>query len=70
MTGQALLSLAELALKATAVLGMAAVLAALARRCAAEERHLVWATALLGLLALPVFPAFGPAFEVDRKSVV
>src|SRR5687768_13588811 len=45
--------LPELALKSTLVLGVAWVLAFLLRRRSAAVRHLVWTTAVAGVLALP-----------------
>ncbi|HLL83749.1 MAG TPA: M56 family metallopeptidase, partial [Longimicrobium sp.] len=45
--------LPELALKSTLVLGVAGVLAFLLRRRSAAVRHIVWTTAVAGVLALP-----------------
>ncbi|HEX8672643.1 MAG TPA: M56 family metallopeptidase [Longimicrobium sp.] len=45
--------LPELALKSTMVLGVAGVLAFLLRRRSAAVRHIVWTTAVAGVLALP-----------------
>lgn len=56
MIGSALGMLLELAIKSTCVLGVAFVVARLCRRASAEERHLVWACGLLGVLALPALP--------------
>ncbi|HEX7061822.1 MAG TPA: M56 family metallopeptidase [Woeseiaceae bacterium] len=56
MVGTALGVLLELAIKSSLVLGLAFLVASLCRRASAEERHLVWACALLGILALPVLP--------------
>jgi hypothetical protein len=45
--------LPELAVKSTLVLGVAGVLAFLLRRRSAAVRHIVWTTAVAGVLALP-----------------
>lgn len=57
--------LVELALKSTVVLGVAFALAAALRRFSSEERHVVFAVALVGLLALPLLTVFGPAVELS-----
>jgi TonB family protein len=56
MIDAALGVLLELAIKSSFVLCLASIVASLCRRAAAEERHLVWACGLLGILALPVLP--------------
>ena len=64
MTSQAAALLVELALKSTVVLGVAFALAAALRRFSSEERHVVFAVALVGLLVLPLLTIFGPAVEL------
>ncbi|HEU0014217.1 MAG TPA: M56 family metallopeptidase [Longimicrobium sp.] len=56
--------LAELALKATLVLLLTAVVAALLWRASAAVRHLVWCVGVAGVLALPLFSSLLPAWEV------
>jgi carboxyl-terminal processing protease len=57
-------ALADAALKATAVLACAAMLARLRRRAPAAERHLIWAFTLTGLLALPVLSWTLPGWQL------
>ena len=47
------LFLVELIVKGTLVLAVAALLVLALRRASAAHRHLVWACALIGLVALP-----------------
>src|SRR5690348_13055003 len=49
-----------LLVKATCILVVALAASLLLRRASAGARHLVWLTALAGLLALPVLTAWGP----------
>lgn len=56
--------LAALAAKATLVLGVAALAAALLGRASAAVRHLVWLVGIVGVLALPVFSLLLPRWEV------
>ena len=53
------------AVKATLILIMASVLALLLRRSAAATRHLVWATALAGVLLLPALDVGLPGWYVS-----
>ena len=53
------------AVKATLILVMASVLALLLRRSAAATRHLVWATALAGVLLLPALDVALPGWYVS-----
>jgi TonB family protein len=55
--------LADGALKGSVILAAAAVAARLMRRQAAALRHLVWAAAVVSLLALPVVHRFMPAWH-------
>jgi beta-lactamase regulating signal transducer with metallopeptidase domain len=57
-------ALADAALRATALLGIAAAVAALPRHRPAAVRHFVWALALAGALALPLVGAVVPAVPV------
>ena len=52
---------ASIALKSSLILLAAAILAAGARRAAASLRHAIWATALMGVLAMPLL-SLVPAF--------
>lgn len=56
--------LAQIAAKATLVLLLAAVVAALLWRASAATRHMVWCVAVLSVLALPVFSLVLPAWEL------
>ncbi|HEX2080719.1 MAG TPA: M56 family metallopeptidase [Longimicrobium sp.] len=56
--------LAQIAAKATLVLLLAAVVAALLWRASAATRHMVWCVAVLSVLALPVFSFVLPAWEL------
>ena len=53
-----------LAAKATLVLGLALLVAWLVRRGSARTLHLVWTTAFVLLLALPVLSLMGPSWSV------
>ncbi|HEX8274177.1 MAG TPA: M56 family metallopeptidase [Longimicrobiaceae bacterium] len=57
-------ALLRAALRGSVLLLAAGAAALLLRRASAAARHLVWATAFAGLLALPVLPALVPALEV------
>jgi beta-lactamase regulating signal transducer with metallopeptidase domain len=56
----------EIALRSTALLGLAFLLARCLRRATASTRHLVWHTAVLAVLALPLLSALGPEIRVPR----
>jgi beta-lactamase regulating signal transducer with metallopeptidase domain len=56
--------LAQLALKATLILGVTAVAAAALWRSSAAVRHLVWCVGMAGVLVLPLFGAILPAWEL------
>ena len=65
---------ASLALKATLLLALAAVVdRALLRRASAAARHLLWTFAVAGLLLLPVLgwtlPAWSPPVLAPRAAV-
>ena len=57
-------TLADAAVRATALLGIAAAVAALAGRRSAALRHFVWALALVGVLILPLAGAVLPGVPV------
>lgn len=57
-------AVADLALKGMLVLAVAAVASAALRRAPASARHLAWALAFAGLLALPVLALALPAWRV------
>jgi carboxyl-terminal processing protease len=59
-------ALVLLALKATALLAVAWLAAAALRRRCAAARHRVWATALVGLVALPALTALLPPWPLPR----
>ena len=59
------LFLVELILKGTLLLALAAVLVLALRRASAAHRHLVWACALVGLVALPWMQLSLPAWKVS-----
>ena len=59
----------EAALKGTLLLALGALLALAFRRGSAAHRHLVWACALAGLVALPVMLATVPAWRVTAPAL-
>jgi beta-lactamase regulating signal transducer with metallopeptidase domain len=64
LAGETLALLASLALKATVLLLAAALAAAALHRASAATRHLVWSTAMVAVLCLPLFSVLVPALEV------
>ncbi|MGH7731185.1 MAG: hypothetical protein ACRENJ_08050, partial [Candidatus Eiseniibacteriota bacterium] len=69
-TGSAALTfLVEAALKGTSLLLLAMLLVLTLRRGSAAHRHLVWACALVGLVALPVMLALLPAWRVSAPAL-
>ncbi len=58
------------ALRGSVLLLAAGAATLLLRRASAAARHLVWALAFAGLLALPVLPALLPALEVPLPRAV
>ena len=56
------------ALKGSAVLGLAWLTAALLRRRSAAARHQVWTAAMAGLLLLPILSIVLPAFPVPGPA--
>lgn len=65
----ALVFLLEATWKGTVLLALAALLVFLLRRSSAARRHLVWACALAGLVALPVSLLLLPAWRVNGAGV-
>src|SRR5262245_22593885 len=61
--------LMAVSLKATLILGLAALLTVLLSRASAALRHLVWSAALLGVLLLPVLTMWGPSWIVPGLSL-
>ena len=57
-------ALADAAVRATALLGIAAAITALARHRSAALRHLVWALAIAGVLVMPLAGAILPGVSV------
>src|SRR5262245_54823383 len=57
-------ALLDAALKGTALLAVAGLLALALRRASAATRHLLWALALAGLLALPVLSLLLPRWQL------
>ena len=57
-------TLADAAMRATVVLGIAAAIAALPRHRSAALRHFIWALALAGALVLPLVGAVLPAVPI------
>jgi beta-lactamase regulating signal transducer with metallopeptidase domain len=53
-----------LTIRASLVLAAAGLLALALRRASAARRHLIWATALAGVLVLPLANAFGPRWTL------
>jgi hypothetical protein len=56
--------LLEIAVKATALLALAAALTVMLRRASAATRHLVWAAGLAGTLVLPMAGTVLPGWTV------
>src|SRR5262245_63045253 len=65
----ALAFLVQAAFKGTLLLTVAALLVLALRRGSAAHRHLVWACALAGLVALPVLLALLPAWRVSAPAL-
>ena len=65
----ALAFLVEAALQGTLLLAVAALLVLALRRGSAAHRHLVWACALVGLVALPIMLALLPAWRVSAPAL-
>jgi len=63
------LAIADTLLKATLVLGAAALTSALLRRRSAAARHLVWTLALLAALALPALTLAIPRWQVPLLTI-
>ena len=63
------LAIADAIVKATMVLGTAALVSALLRRRSAATRHLVWTLALLAALALPALTLALPRWQVPLLTV-
>jgi len=63
------LFLVELIVKGTLLLALASVLVLALRRASAAHRHLVWACALVGLVALPMMQLSLPAWKVSTPLV-
>ena len=61
-------TLADAAVRGTALLGIAATVAALAGRRSAALRHFVWALALVGVLILPLASAVLPGVPVPMPA--
>src|SRR5690242_11246624 len=75
VAGASRLLILDSAVKATVLLGLAAVAAALLRRDSAATRHLVWMLAIVAILFVPVLSATLPAWRVlpawaDEPTVV
>jgi beta-lactamase regulating signal transducer with metallopeptidase domain len=65
-TDPTLLVALAVVVKATALLGIAAIMQLVVfRRASAATRHLVWTIALVGVLLLPVVSLVGPAWTVE-----
>ena len=65
----ALAYLIEAALKGTALLTLAALVVLALRRGSAAHRHLAWACALAGLVALPILLAVLPGWRVIAPAL-
>ena len=59
----------ELGLKGTAVLGLAAATCCAMRRSSAASRHLVWASAISAVLALPALSLLVPSVPLPLGGV-
>ncbi|HWZ58403.1 MAG TPA: M56 family metallopeptidase [Gemmatimonadaceae bacterium] len=59
----------DLTVRGTLLLAVAFLVVAALRRAPAAARHLVWATALAGLLILPALPAVVPSWTVAVPAV-
>jgi len=58
----------DLTVKATVMLALACVVAALQRRASAAARHVTWTCAMAGLLILPMVTVFAPAWRVPMPG--
>jgi len=61
--------LADATLKTTLLLGLAAIIAAPARRASAAARHLIWALGLVGALSLPLLTLTLPNMDFALPDV-
>src|SRR5688572_20901872 len=64
-----LLYLLAFALRATVLLAGAWIASKLLRRASAATRHLIWTTAIAGVLALPLLSVVVPAWNVPLLSI-
>jgi len=64
-----LLELFAFAMRATVLLAGAWIATKLLRRASAATRHLIWTTAIAGVLALPLLSVVVPAWDVPLLSV-
>ena len=62
-------ALAPLLVRSAAVLGAAGVATVVMRRATAAARHLVWLSAVVGVLALPVLAAM-PGWRLLPRTVI
>ncbi|MGH9410329.1 MAG: HEAT repeat domain-containing protein, partial [Vicinamibacterales bacterium] len=69
MTSLSLMLLADLTLKASAVLSVTAVAACGMRRASAASRHLVWTVGLAGALAIPLVSISVPQWRVPLVHI-
>jgi hypothetical protein len=61
-------ALLDTALKATVLLAVACALTLLLRRASAAARHLIWALAVVGVLAVPVLGLLLPRWQLPVTS--
>lgn len=61
--------LLEITIKSSVLLAVAWMLVAVVRKLSAEERHLIWVLAILGVLLLPLVSMLGPRWATELEPL-